>query len=100
MASIGDWQSTLVTIAEWASQPANGPVLASGVVLYYWRNKPLAGGLEQFPFDYGIVAELPNLCNFCIETPRGSTSGPFLYCFYEIATARLNIRWIATLSII
>jgi hypothetical protein len=33
MASIGDWQSTLVTIAEWASQPANGPVLASGAVL-------------------------------------------------------------------
>jgi hypothetical protein len=33
MASIGDWQSTLVTIGEWASQPANGPVLASGAVL-------------------------------------------------------------------
>jgi hypothetical protein len=46
MASIGDWQSTLVTIAEWASQPANGPVLASGVV-FIWLNKPLAGGLAQ-----------------------------------------------------
>jgi hypothetical protein len=35
MASIGDWQSTLVTIiiGEWASQPANGPLLASSVVL-------------------------------------------------------------------
>jgi hypothetical protein len=33
MASIGDWQSTLVTIDEWASQPANGPVFASGVEL-------------------------------------------------------------------
>jgi hypothetical protein len=33
MASIGDWQSTLVTIGEWASQPTNGPVLASGAVL-------------------------------------------------------------------
>jgi hypothetical protein len=33
MASIGDWQSTPETIGEWASQPANGPVLASGVEL-------------------------------------------------------------------
>jgi hypothetical protein len=33
MALIGDWRPTPVTIGEWASQPANGPVLASGVEL-------------------------------------------------------------------
>ena len=36
---IGEWlqlvtgKALLVTIGEWASQPANGPVLASGAVL-------------------------------------------------------------------
>jgi hypothetical protein len=33
MALIGDWRCTPVTIDEWASQPANGPVLAGGVEL-------------------------------------------------------------------
>jgi hypothetical protein len=33
MALIGDWQSTPVTIGEWACNLANGPVLASGVGL-------------------------------------------------------------------
>ena len=30
---IGEWKSVPWTIDEWASQPANGPVLASGVEL-------------------------------------------------------------------